>query len=116
VTTPLDGCTCASFWTVRQKHKSDCPLAPLDVDELILQYHAEQRNGLNELAGHGTADEQLKQAITQLITEASEEAVDHVLSQDLDWQLDTNSKLTIHFLPEHIRDRLKSTLKETNNE
>lgn len=24
---PPEGCICASFWTVRQQHKSDCPLA-----------------------------------------------------------------------------------------
>lgn len=24
---PPEGCICASFWTVRQAHKSDCPLA-----------------------------------------------------------------------------------------
>jgi len=28
---PPEGCICASFWTVRQAHKSDCPLAyPID--------------------------------------------------------------------------------------
>lgn len=24
---PPDGCNCASFWTIRGKHKTDCPLA-----------------------------------------------------------------------------------------
>lgn len=37
------------------------------LDEIILQYHAELKQGLNELAGNGTADEQVKQAIKQAI-------------------------------------------------
>lgn len=34
--TPPPNCTCASFWTVRQKHKSDCPCAtPKTWDEVV---------------------------------------------------------------------------------
>lgn len=35
------------------------------LDEILLQYRAELNQGLNELAGHGTAEEQAKQAIRQ---------------------------------------------------
>lgn len=31
---PPEGCTCASFWTVRQAHKSDCPLAMTNLKEI----------------------------------------------------------------------------------
>jgi hypothetical protein len=34
---PPEGCTCASFWTVRGKHKADCPLSSAD-DELEQWY------------------------------------------------------------------------------
>lgn len=32
---PPKDCICASFWTVRQKHKSDCPLATEPVPEEV---------------------------------------------------------------------------------
>lgn len=33
---PPDGCICSSFWTVRQAHKSDCPLSPSSLREQIV--------------------------------------------------------------------------------
>jgi hypothetical protein len=30
---PPDGCNCASFWTIRGKHKADCPLSPTPAPE-----------------------------------------------------------------------------------
>lgn len=40
---PPEGCLCSSFWTVRQKHKPDCPLNtdPNQLLDEILDYHAE---------------------------------------------------------------------------
>ena len=37
--------------------------------QIILQYRAELHQGLNELAGHGTAEEQFRRAILQWVSE-----------------------------------------------
>ena len=41
---------------------------------IILQYRAELNQGLNELAGRGTPEEQMKQALTLLFKELAAEA------------------------------------------
>ena len=40
-------------------------MSNMTIREILLQYSAELRHGLNELNGHGTALEQATQAITQ---------------------------------------------------
>jgi len=44
------------------------PQANKTIPEILLQYRAELKHGLNELAGNGTALDQAKQAIEALIT------------------------------------------------
>lgn len=44
------------------------------IDEIFLQYHAELNQGLNELAGHGTAREQAKAKIKALLHTSNKQA------------------------------------------
>lgn len=49
------------------------------LDALFLQYHGELKHGLNELAGHGTAEEQLKQALKTEIARAKIEELERTM-------------------------------------
>jgi hypothetical protein len=48
---------------------------PERIDSILLQYRAELKQGLNELAGHGTPEEQARTQINLLL----EEVIDEVL-------------------------------------
>ena len=46
----------------------------LKIEHVLLQYYAEQNQGLNEAAGHGTPIEQALRQLSELIREAMPEA------------------------------------------
>ena len=63
---PPEGCICASFWTVRQTHKKDCPIKEDTLDEpttenkvlgLLEFYIATRINVFNAFHGQETEDD-----------------------------------------------------------
>lgn len=94
VANPPDGCICASFWTIRQQHKADCPLAPPPpdtLDTILINYRIDLPDeALSHRAEYG---------------EQEDTARNKAKAQLLDWKKHSEQRaIEIHDLQQHIEN------------
>lgn len=77
---------------------------PERIESILLQYRAELKQGLNELAGRGTPEEQAVKQINLLLAEV----IDEVVGADIELRGDIDDKL-LAFVPDMHQRSLEVT-------